>query len=158
MTTQDAKECCPKFEPSPWDDKQISWEDKLFLKDRTRSFLHIPLNFGAVMRRSMARIQAAGAETKEPLVLCDENSRWGADIYIAISKDIPGATTTKLSGSFLTKVFEGPYQNMRSWIREMTSFVQGKGRALKRMLFFYTTCPKCAKKYGKNYVVILAEI
>jgi hypothetical protein len=23
---------------------------------------------------------------------------------------------------------------------------------------WYTTCPKCAKKYGKNYVVILAEI
>jgi len=26
------------------------------------------------------------------------------------------------------------------------------------MYFFYTTCPKCAKKYGKNYVVILAEV
>jgi hypothetical protein len=26
------------------------------------------------------------------------------------------------------------------------------------MYFFYTTCPKCAKKYGKNYVVILAQI
>ncbi len=24
--------------------------------------------------------------------------------------------------------------------------------------FFYTTCPNCAKHYGKNYVVILAQI
>ncbi len=23
---------------------------------------------------------------------------------------------------------------------------------------YYTTCPKCAKKYGKNYVVILAQV
>jgi len=23
---------------------------------------------------------------------------------------------------------------------------------------WYTTCPKCAKKYGKNYVVIIAEV
>lgn len=61
-----------------------------------------------------------------------------------------------LSGTFLTRVYEGPYRNMRKWIGEMKSFVQGKGKALRKLLFFYTTCPKCAKKYGKNYVVLLA--
>jgi hypothetical protein len=25
-------------------------------------------------------------------------------------------------------------------------------------IFYYTTCPKCAKRYGKNYVVLLAQI
>jgi hypothetical protein len=33
-----------------------------------------------------------------------------------------------------------------------------KGKALQRMFFFYTTCPKCAKKCGKNYVVILGKV
>ena len=94
------------------------------------SFLHIPLNFGAVMKRSMATIEAAGAAPDEMVVLSDENSLWGADVYIAISKDIPGARTTTLSGTFLTKVFEGPYRNMRNWIEEMKSFVKGKGKAL----------------------------
>lgn len=158
MTTQDAKECCPKFEPGPWEDKQISWEGKLFLKDHVRSFLHMPLNFSRVMRRDMARIAAAGAAAAEPLVLTDEKSLWGADLYIAITKDIAGVTTTKLSGSFVTKVFEGPYRNLRGWIREMKAFVRTRGKALQRMLFFYTTCPKCARKYGKNYVVILAQV
>ena len=88
----------------------------------------------------------------------DENSLWGADVYIAISKDIPGARTTTLSGTFLTKVFEGPYRNMRNWIDEMKSFVKGKGKELQKLYFFYTTCPKCSKKYGKNYVVILAQL
>jgi hypothetical protein len=23
---------------------------------------------------------------------------------------------------------------------------------------WYTTCPKCAQKYGKNYVVIIAQV
>jgi hypothetical protein len=155
MTTQETTECCPKFEPAPWDDKQITWQDKLFLKDRVRSFLHIPLNFGAVMKRSMAAIQAAGAVPDEVIVLSDENSLWGADVYIAITKEIPGARTSTLSGTFVTKVFEGPYQNMRKWVEEMKTFVQGKGRALQKLFFFYTTCPKCAKKWGKNYVVIL---
>jgi hypothetical protein len=158
MTTQTTTECCPKFDPAPWDDQQVTWQDKLFLKDRVRSFLHIPLNFGAVMKRSMARIETAGANTEAPLVVCDENSLWGSDVYIAIAKDIPGARTAKLSGSFVTKVFEGPYQNMRRWIDEMRAFVAGKGKALQRLLFFYTTCPKCAKKYGKNYVVILGQV
>jgi len=26
------------------------------------------------------------------------------------------------------------------------------------MYFFYTTCPKCAEFYGKNYTVILAKV
>ncbi len=158
MTTQDTAECCPEFKPEPWDDKEITFENKLFLKDHVCSVFHIPLNFGAVMKRSMAAIEAAGAASEEVLVLSDETSLWGSDVYIAISKDMPGATTTTLSGNFLTKVFEGPYGSMRKWIEEMKSFVTSKGKALRKFYFFYTTCPKCAKKYGKNYVVILAQI
>jgi hypothetical protein len=29
---------------------------------------------------------------------------------------------------------------------------------MEKMYFFYTTCPKCAKVYGKNYTVLLAKI
>lgn len=158
MDMQDSIECCPRFEPGPWDEKEIIWEKKPFLQDRVLSFLHIPLNFGAVMKRSMATIEAAGATPEQMVVLSDENSLWGADVYLAISKDIPGARTTTLSGTFLTKVFEGSYRNMRNWIGEMKSFVKGKGKVFQKLYFFYTTCPKCAKKYGKNYVVILARL
>jgi hypothetical protein len=155
---QNAVECCPPFDPHPWDDKLITWDKKLFLQDRVRSFLHIPLNFGAVMKRSLAAIEAAGAAPEERILLADENSLWGADVYLAISKEVPGARMATLSGTYLAKVYEGPYRNMRNWIAEMKSFVKGKGKALQRLLFFYTTCPNCAKKYGKNYVVILAQV
>jgi len=57
-----------------------------------------------------------------------------------------------------SKVFEGPYRDMRKWIREMKAFVETKGKDLKKLYFFYTTCPRCAKKYGKNYVAILAQV
>jgi hypothetical protein len=158
MSTKKSNECCPRFEPGPWDDKTITWEKKRFLQDRVLSVFHIPLNFGAVMKRSMATIEAAGATADEVIVLSDENSLWGADVYIAISKDIPGAKTATLSGTFLARVFEGPYRNVRNWIAEMRSFVKGKGKAIQKLYFFYTTCPKCSKKYGKNYVVILAQL
>ncbi|GAI25130.1 unnamed protein product, partial [marine sediment metagenome] len=45
--------CCPRFNPKPWDEKEISWEDNLFIKDHVRSFLHIPLGFGKVMVKNM---------------------------------------------------------------------------------------------------------
>jgi hypothetical protein len=63
-----------------------------------------------------------------------------------------------ISGTFLTKVFEGPYQNMGKWIKEMDAYVKAKGKENKKLYSYYTTCPKCAKAYGKNYVVLLAQI
>ena len=92
------------------------------------------------------------------VILTDENSLWGADVYIEVTKDIPGANMATISGTFLSKVFEGPYRNVRQWITEMKNYVEGKGKSIRKLYFFYTTCPKCAKKYGKNYVVILARL
>lgn len=150
--------CCPRFNPQPWDEKEITFKDRLFIKDRVRSFMHIPLNFGKVMVKNMEKIQQAGALAPQPLMLSDENSLWGADIYIAVSEDVPGAKMTRISGTFLTKVFEGPYKDIRKWVQQMTSWVQSKGKQFGKMFFFYTTCPKCAEYYGKNYVVILAQV
>lgn len=150
--------CCSRFNPEPWDEKEIIWQDKLFLKDHVKSIFHIPLNFGQVIVKNMEKIKTADALTPEPLMLSDEKSLWGADIYIAVSKEIPESETTKISGVFLSKVFEGPYKNIGKWIKETESFVKSKGKEMKKIYFFYTTCPKCAKFYGKNYVVILARI
>ena len=150
--------CCPRFNPEPWDEKEVTFQDKLFLKDHVRSFLHIPLNFGKVMVRNMEMIQQAEALAPEPLMLSDEKSLWGADIYIAVSKEVPGAEMVKISGTFLTKVFEGPYKNAGNWAKEMIEYVKAKAKNMEKMYFFYTTCPKCAEYYGKNYTVILAKI
>ena len=150
--------CCPRFVPEPWDEKEVTFQDKLFVQDRVRSIFHIPLNFGKVIVRNMELIQKADALTPEPFMLSDENSLWGADVYIAVSKDVPGAKMTKISGTYLTKVFDGPFKNIRQWITQMTEYVKSKNKQLKKIYFFYTTCPKCAKHYGKNYVVLLAEI
>jgi hypothetical protein len=150
--------CCPRFNPEPWDEKEVTFQDKLFVKDHVRSFFHIPLNFGKVMVRNMERIQQAGALVPVPVMLSDEKSLWGADIYIAVAKEVPGAEMAKVSGTFLTRVFEGPYTYIRHWIKAMKAYVESKARKIEKMYFFYTTCPKCAEFYGKNYTVILAKV
>ena len=150
--------CCPRFDPQPWDEKEVTWENRLFLKDRVRSFLHIPLNFGRVMVKNMERIVAADALPPEPLLLSDENSLWGADVYIGVAKEVPGADMRRISGTFLTKVFEGPFKDARKWCQQMQAYVKSQGKIAKKTYYFYTTCPKCAKHYGKNYVVLVAQV
>lgn len=150
--------CCEPFDPQPWQDKEITWTNKIFVKDHVTSFLHIPINIGQKVIKNMALIEKAGAKAPYQLMLTDEKSMWGSDIYIDVTKDVPGAQMTTLSGTFLTKVFEGPFQNTGKWAAEMEQYVKNKGQEIKKMYFSYTTCPKCAKAYGKNYVVLFAQI
>ena len=149
--------CCKPFQPKPWDEKEKTWKNKLFVKDHVTNFLHIPLNMDKVMLKNVKRIEDAKAFPKTPVMLSDE-SLWGSDIYIEVTKNIKGAKMEKISGKFLTKVFEGPYQDAGKWAKEMEKFVESRKKKMKKLYFFYTTCPSCAKAYGKNYVVLVAEV
>jgi hypothetical protein len=150
--------CCEPFDPQPWQDKELTWQDKLFVKDHVASFLHMPLNMGKKIVKNLELIEKAQAKAPYQLMLTDEKSLWGADIYIDVVKEVPEAQMARLTGTFLTKVFEGPYQNAGKWAQEMMQYVKGRGKDLKKLYFSYTTCPKCAKAYGKNYVVLFAQI
>lgn len=152
--------CCPKFDPKPWEEKEFVWRNKLFIKDAAKSFMHIPVNMGPVMERMQKKVEGSGAKLAdgEFINLSDESSPWKSIQYMAVSKEVPDAENVTLSGTYLTKVFEGPYKDAPNWYREMTNYVKGKGKEVKKIYSYYTTCPKCAKKYGKNYVVLFAEV
>jgi len=160
MTDQKIKStgCCEPFNPKPWEDKEISWKDKLFVRDHITSFLHIPLNMGNIIVKNLGLIDKAGAKSSYQLMLTDEKSLWGSDIYIDVKKNVPGAQMATLSGKYLTKVFEGQYQNAGKWAVEMKEYVERKGKKIEKLYSSYTTCPKCAKVYGKNYVILFAQI
>ena len=150
--------CCPRFNPEPWDGKIITWQGKRFVQDRVTSLFHLPINYGAVMTRVDAAIRAAGAKLEAPVMLTDENSLWGADVFVEAGKDVPGAKMATLSGTFMCKVFEGPYSQIGHWVKAIKAWLDSEGKRYSKLYFYYTTCPKCAKKYGKNYVVLLAQI
>ena len=150
--------CCPRFDPAPWDKKVIVLKDRLFMKEHVTSFMHIPLNMGGVMKRSMERIVSAGALSPEPLMLSDENSLWGSGIYIAVIKEVPRANNVRISGSFLSRAFEGDYKKMGRFVKEMDEYVKSQNKTTKKLYFYYTMCPACAKHYGKNYIVLLAQV
>ena len=149
--------CCPRFDPTSWDEQVQTWKDKLFIKDRVRCLFYIPLNFGKVITRNMQKVEQSGVGS-DHLMLSDCNSLWGLDLYLSVEGEVPETQLASLSGTFLTKVFEGPYKDVRKWMEEMKTHVEQQGSEIQKMYFYYTTCPKCAKVYGKNYVVIFAQI
>jgi hypothetical protein len=120
--------------------------------------MHVPLNFGSVMRRLHAEVEAAGAYSEEPLWITDELSPWGSDVYLAVDRAVPGVPATELSGTFLTKVFEGPFRDAGKWVQEMKDYVADQGEELEKIYFFYPTCPDCSKKLGRNQAVLFARV
>jgi hypothetical protein len=150
--------CCERFDPAPWQDKEVEWNNKLFVIDHVKSFLHIPINFGNIVVKNMELIKKAQAQQPEQIMLTDENSLWGSDIYISVDREIPGAKMATLSGKFMTRVFDGPFNMAGKFAREMNKYVKSKGKDIKKLYFSYTTCPKCAKAYGKNYILLFAKI
>jgi len=155
----DPNECCPKFNPTPWQNKEHIWKDKLFVKKDVNQIFHLPLNMGKVITEMFDKVQKAGAETsgEEFLMLAYDPSPWKSEMYISVTKEVPNIENVKLSGKYISKVFDGPYNAVPSWIAEFELYLKEKNLKALRYYFYYTTCPKCAKKYGHNYVVAFAQ-
>lgn len=151
-------ECCPPFDPIPWDDKMHWWDNKLFIKDHVATMFYIPLNFGKVMRRLNEVVEQAGADMPNWMCLSEHTNKWNMDVYLEVDKEVPDAQNVTISGSFYSKVYEGPFKETGNWAADFENRLKDKGLTQKKCYTWYTTCPKCAKKYGKNYTVFIAEI
>ena len=154
------KECCPQFDPATWQGREVIWVEKAFIQDRVTTFMHIPLNMSRVILRMFAKIQKADAApaASDFLMLARGPSPWHCDMYMNVTKPVPDAKMVKLSGTFLTKVFDGPYNRVPKWLEEMGQYVAQKGRKALKYYIYFTTCPKCMKKWGHNYVVVFAQV
>ena len=151
--------CCPKFNPAGWDGRHLQFEDKLFVRAVTRGLLHVPINMGSVFTRVQRAIEDAGAEEADGyLVMSRDVSSTEAEHFFAVTREVPGEEMVRLSGTFMTRVFEGHYRHAKDWAHDMEVAAEAAGHRAKRVFMFYTTCPKCARAYGKNYVVGIAEI
>lgn len=143
--------CCPRFDPTGWEARELHFRDKRFVRAVTRSVIHMPLNMRGVFVRTLKAIEDAGAQSDDDfIVLSRDRSAWSAEHFFSVGSDVPGQEMTRMTGNFTTKVFEGPYRDMPKWFADLADVGEP-------VYFFYTTCPKCAKYYGKNYVVGVAQ-
>lgn len=158
MNKDQSKNCCPEFNPKLWDDQTFEWKEKRFIKDKICTIFYMPLNFGKVMTRMDERATKANATIPDGLCLCDHTSSWNIDTYLAVDKEVPGTENITLNGTFYCKTYEGDFKDTGKWCEDFGRTAKSKGLKIGKMYMWYTTCPKCAKKYGKNYVAIFAPI
>lgn len=150
--------CCPRFKSEGWDKQEIHFKDKLFVRATTRSLFHTPLNMGRVFPKTYKQIEEADAvDIEQSAILSSDLSPWKSKHLFAVTKEVPGLEKVRLSGDYYTRGFDGPYINARYWFEEMKEYVKEKGFNTVKIFFYYTTCPKCAKVYRKNYVIGFAE-
>lgn len=146
--------CCPRFNPAGWDGVDLHFRDKPFVRAHTMSAMHIPLNMGRVFSRVQGHLDAHHAtDPAHYIVLSRDLSPWTSEHLFAVTADVPEEETVTISGDFLTRVFDGPYSEAKDWHGQMLQLARDAGHDPGPVWFFYTTCPKCAKAYGQNYVV-----
>jgi hypothetical protein len=87
-----------------------------------------------------------------------ERSAWCAEHLFSVEHDVPGQEMVRLSGGFLTTVFDGPYKELPRWHERVVQHVKPRGKKTDNVYFFYTTCPRCAKTYGNNCVIAVAQV
>ena len=151
--------CCPRFKLEGWDNQHLHFENKKFLRATTRSAMYIPWNMGQVFTRVQGHIEhAAAVDPAKEIVLSRDTSAWDAEHYFAVDKEVEGEEMTTLSGDFITRVFEGPYRKAKDYAHDMEVAAKAMGKTAKQVYFIYTTCPKCAKANGENYMVGVAEV
>jgi hypothetical protein len=151
--------CCPRFYAEGWDGQMLHFKDKPFVRATTHAVAHLPIDMGKVFSRVLGKIDAAHAVDPAHLIVMSRDlSAFTGEHLFAVNATVPDEENITLSGDYLTKVFEGPFSQVGKWHDEMHALAKKKGRAANVVWFYYTTCPKCAKVYGKNPVVGLVEL
>lgn len=132
----------------------------MFLQGTVLQIMHIPLNMGAVITKMSQQIEEAKAMPKKNdfLMLCYDPSSWKSEINMTVSKTIPDGKMVQMSGTFLTRVYDGPYQAVPLWLRDMDSRLAKKNLRAKKYYVHYAYCPKCSQKFGHNYCVVFAHV
>lgn len=162
MKPQD-QPCCPEFDVAKWDKKTFAWESKLFLMESIPTFLHIPFPpmIGKKTMKMHTMAEKAGVtipDLSDALILFRDPTPFKSEIYYAVTKEVDGANNTTISGTFMARVFDGPYNAVPRFLKEMEQYLKESDKSAQDYYIHYAYCPKCAKKSGHNYMILFARV
>jgi hypothetical protein len=154
--------CCPVFDPARWNEQMYTWDKKLFIRGTMPQILHFPLPgmIRRIMKKLWKQATEAGAEPSQEdfLMLTYDLSPWQCEFYMSVTRSVPGADNVVLSGTYFTKVFDGPFSRVPQYINEMDILLTQKDMLAKKYYFYEAACPLCERKYAVNNIVAFAEI
>ncbi|MDH5718263.1 MAG: hypothetical protein OEZ22_11600 [Spirochaetia bacterium] len=155
--------CCPEFHPEKWNEKTIKWKNKPFIKESIPAFFHIPFPpmIGRKIKKMMALAEKANKEENDKekvLIMFTDPTPFKSEIYISVTGEVEGANNAPLTGTFITKVFDGGYNQIPKFVKIMNKYLEEKSKKAKNYYVHYAYCPRCLKKFGHNYMILFAKI
>jgi len=157
------QDCCPEFSKEKWDRKTFSWDQKRFIKESMPAFFHMP--FPPLISKKMKKMcdlaersEADIPDISDALVLFHDPSAFRSEIYYSVTREVEGANNTNLSGTYAARVFDGPYNAVPKYIKEMEDYLSKEDQEAKDYFVHYAYCPKCSKKFGHNYMILFARV
>ena len=151
--------CCPKFHPGQWEERIFNFGEYTFIKSHTNSMMFVPLNMDKIMTRVITDITKAKAMFADKvLILSQDVSAFKTEHLFLVNGEVPGYKPQKLEGLYFCKVYDGPFKQMSDFMKDFDEVLRLKGRTLKEVYAYYTTCPKCAETYQHNYIALFAKV
>ena len=159
---QKTVECCPTFHPEKWDNKIFNWKNKQFIKASVPTLFHIPFQkmLGKKITKMMKQVEDSNkmaVDMEEVLLLFTDPHPFRSDIYLSVTDEVPEAKNLTISGTFMAKVFDGPYKFIPKFFKEMDAYLGEQNIKAKNYYVHYAYCPKCAEDKGHNYMVLFAQ-
>jgi hypothetical protein len=159
-------ECCPKFNPQKWDKKTFYWNNKQFIKESIPTLFHTPFPpmIGKKITKMMELAMKANkidSKRDEVLILFQDPSAFKSNIYLSVTGNVPGANNVRISGTFMAKVYDGPYNAIPKFVKDTNLYLEKAGKKVPKngdYYIHYAYCPKCEKKYGHHYMVFFAKV
>jgi hypothetical protein len=154
--------CCPFFKVEKWDEVKQRWINKPFLKDSVPQLFHIPLpgTYAKTIGRMWGKATKANAAPPRDsfLLIAHDPSPFRGELFMEITRDIPDADVVKLSGIFYSKVFEASFNEIPVCLKKMKDLLSKNHLVSQKDYVYFPYCPKCSKKYGHKYVVIISQV
>lgn len=155
-------QCCPEFDPKLWQDKTHHWDQKPFITTSIPVFFHMPLPW--LIGKAIGKLWQQATEAKvnydgkDFLLLIDDPTPFKSVFYLAVKKPIKNAENFSLTGTFVSRVYDGSYNAIPKFIKDMNDYLADKKVSNQDFYIHYAYCPKCSAKYGHNYVILFAKV
>lgn len=160
---KERNECCPVFHPEKWDKKTFKWNQKQFIKDTIPTLFHIP--FPPMIGKKITKMMKMAEDSnkllenmEDVLLLFTDPHPFKSEIFLSVTGDVPNSNNTTISGTFMSKVFDGSYNTIPKFIKQMDEYLSTQNKKSKKYYMHYAYCPKCTKKFGNNYMILFAEV
>lgn len=152
--------CCKDIDLSKWKLRKIVWKRKPFYVVTHGSFFHIPIGFGKAIINGLETAAKKYYTPNPEFVLSKETGWFSAKMMFPVNKvSSSDPNIEEITGTFVTRGFQGPYGQMGNFIRVFSEQVKQKfGKKPSELYFWYANCPKCAKKQGGPKIVIFGRI